>query len=453
VVQQSEPRFSRDSPLDQVLIEFRPRRWEIVPLLVAIAILVVIAARAFENASQMDFAAYYRGAQAAWANGNPWRPNNYWAGMPGALIALGPLTQLFSINQAGWLMTVLNVALAAALLAAAHLWLRHRLPLSATWLATLALVGFAPLATTIWWKQLNLLVLAIAVLAYILVRRHPWLAGVVLGVGIAIKPLAILLPLFWIVKRDTRRAGVSALASAVVTSVGGLLILLARGGTADPLTYSNQLNDRIGRPARGSLVCNPANASPTGLACRLWGPHGWTVTQLSVIAGLAVLVILALGSLRGVRGTEFAVFAWACLLSPLTGAVAWPHYEVFLVPMLLVLVATKRLELWIGAAATYALAALVWTPAMSLPAQIREWLGGASETPQEVIRWYTLAMLAWFVLVAAALTLKTSEIRRQHREGRVGAQRVSLDVGELGSRKLLRKRSGRRVRSRRIHGA
>jgi uncharacterized membrane protein len=377
----------------------RSRAWDIIPFVVVGVILGVIVARAFSDPSARDFATYYHGAELGWTTGNPWR-EVYWLQLPAIVLVFGPLTQVMSRSAGAWLVTLVNLIAAVGLAAAALWWLYARCARWFSWLVVIALVGWGALAGAIWWKQLNLLVLALALVGFVVSERRPWLAGVLIGVSIALKPLALLLPVFLLFHRETRRAAIVAIGSAAAVTFGGLVVVALGGGSISPFTYYRTFDDRTVE----SFACNRVNASPTGFACRVMGVENFDVTRFLVLCGIAVLVALALGLLRDTSGTSLVVFAWACLLSPMAAPLEWAHYSVMLAPMFLVLAAQAwqertRLELWFGLFVAYALSQIVWNPARSLPAQFES----GAESLDDVYRTMAVGAMAQIVLVAVAL--------------------------------------------------
>jgi Glycosyltransferase family 87 len=404
--------------------------WDVVPLVLAAVILGIIVARAFSDPSARDFETFYHGAELGWTRGDPWR-EVYWLQLPAVVLVLGPLTEVMSQSVGAWLVTLVNLVCAVGLAAAALWWLGARCARWFSWLVVIALIGWGALAGAIWWKQLNLPVLALALVGFVVAARRPWTAGLLIGLSIALKPLVLLLPVFLLFHRETRRTAVLAVGSAAAFTLAGLVVLAIGGGSISPFTYYRTFDDRTVQ----EFACNRVNASPTGFACRIMGIENFDVTRFVVLCGIAVLVALALGLLRGTKGTSLVVFAWACLLSPMVSPLEWAHYGVMLAPMFVVLAAQAwaertRLELWFGLFVAYALSQIVWNPARSLPGLLE----GGPESLDDVYRTMAVGAMAQFVLVAVALvaTARTPRSAEQrHARGEPVDEVAATDGADL----------------------
>jgi len=277
------------------------------------------------------------------------------------------------------------------------------------WFVVIALVAWGPLAGSIWWKQVNLLVMALAFGGWALLGKRSGWAAALIGLSIAIKPLAILLPVFLVFHRDTRRAAIASIGWVIGPNAIGLAYLAWRAhdtSAADPIAYYNHWTDRT----VGAYVCTKGPISPASLGCRLLGTQHLDVTRLLVLATLGIVTLLALGTLRGCVGTSFRVLAWACLLSPMVGTIEWPHYQIMFAPMLILLVVSfirgrGPFQLVVATAVAYALTTLVWYPAMSLPYQVSSWFGGHRETLPALYRILTITMLGQYLLIAVGLSV------------------------------------------------
>lgn len=383
------------------------RRWEVLPLVALLGVIGAVAWHAFTTVSVMDLSGYYHGADFGWLQGNVW--NAYeWIGTPFLALIAGPLTVAMPITQFAWLVTLVNLVLMIALAGTAFVWARRRVSPFVAWPLVFALTLWGPVAGTVWWKQVNLFSVAAVVAGFVLLRRHPWWAAALIGAGIAIKPLAILLPLFLLFHRGTRRAALAAIGSTVAFTGAGLVYLAWRArdfAAADPFEYWRRFDTRSG--IKGSLVCTRGNMSPISAACTLLG-QDFTPLRALVLAGVGVVIVLALASLRNHQGTSLAVLAWACLLSPMLSTLEWPHYGIVMAPMFVYLVVRfvqqrATVEYWIALAAAYVVTQLVWNPAMSLPAQVRVWFGGVPETPIGLGRETLIGSVGQYALVAVAL--------------------------------------------------
>ena len=74
-------------------------------------------------------------------------------------------------------------------------WTRDRTREWFAWLLLLGWVGFAPVASATWWKQLELIALGLAALGFLQVRtRRMWVGGLIIGFSVAVKPIVLLVP-------------------------------------------------------------------------------------------------------------------------------------------------------------------------------------------------------------------------------------------------------------------
>lgn len=190
-----------------------------------------------------------------------------------------------------------------------------------------------------------------------------------IGATIAFKPLALLLPIFLLLRRETRRAGLLAIAWIAGLTVAGLGYLAWRAhdlGAADPVDYFRKFNDYTGKPS-GSLVCTRVNIAPTGTACQLVGSHDFSSTRAVVLVGMLLVALLAAGILRSRPAGAAWVLAWACLLSLMVSTIEWSHYLVMAAPMLLLLVVAfvegrARFQWWVALLGTWAATQVLWWP-------------------------------------------------------------------------------------------
>ncbi len=172
----------------------------------ALAVLVAVWAwRAFHDASTYDAGLAYVGGQVAWASGHPERWFS-WTGTP------------FFAAVMGLVSTPGKRCIRCQALDGAERRPGHRrgrrgppapsLPALARVVvgARVALLTFGPILSSVWWKQINVVCIVLALGGFELLRRGREHAGAgVIALSLALKPLAILLPLVLLVRRETRR--------------------------------------------------------------------------------------------------------------------------------------------------------------------------------------------------------------------------------------------------------
>jgi hypothetical protein len=357
--------------------------WELfAAVLVAYAVLLV-GVHALGNGLAYDFGIYYRGAAAAWETGHPGLADG-WVGTPFAAAVLGPLTRVLRLADAARLVTVGNLAIVAT--AGVALWRMLRSRMRVGW-ALAATAGstflFAPVVSTIWWRQLNLIALGLAVLGFLQVRRaKPGSGAALIGLSLALKPLLVMLPVALMLRRETRRAGVLALLwAAGLTAVGQVFLAIraSDAGLLDPWRAYQDFTTPAWNPA-GSHACHPGNVSLQATTCRIFGTGLWSGQRVLALGIAVALAWVALAAVRRYRGTSFEYLAVACAISPMFGPIEWTHYQVALAPLLLTvalhLVVRPRRIAWVLLIVAYVGLSLVWSPAMAVARLASDWFGG-----------------------------------------------------------------------------
>jgi hypothetical protein len=326
--------------------------------------------RALHDPNAFDLGLAYKGGQAAWATGHPEHLAT-WVSTPFLGAAMAIVTRLMSVGTAADLLTLLNLALVVGLIGITLHRLRSTLSPLWWWLTALALVSFAPMMSTVWWKQFNIIALALAVAGFAqlrLGRKHP--GGALIGLSVAVKPLAILLPLVLLARRGTRGAGAWAIGYAIALNVAGQAFIAARAhdlGPLNPLEPLHNFADKNKLSALGPGPCLPVNFAPGSLLCRLAGTDYSTLQHALVWALVALLGVWVIDALRGCSATSWEVFAFTCALSTMVSPLAWSHYQVMLAPLFLLLVVRFSTEgatigTWFGLATAFFLASLMLTP-------------------------------------------------------------------------------------------
>src|SRR5262249_18531225 len=155
------------------------------------------------------------------------------------------------------------------------------------WWATLACaVSYSPILSTIRWKQLNLIVLCLALAGFALLRSGRSLAAAAaIGLSLALKPLVVVLPLALLSRRDTRAAGAWCLLAALVPTLLGLGFLALRAHDASLLSPLPVLQN-FGKRA-GGFQALPENLSPQALVQRL--TRSEDAVQRAAVLGLVLL--------------------------------------------------------------------------------------------------------------------------------------------------------------------
>ena len=324
--------------------------------------------RALHDSQTFDLGLLYRGGQVAWETGHPEDvPTFVYTPFLGASMAVG--TRLISVGTAADLLTLLNLSLVLGLIGITLHRLRTTLSPFWWWVTALALASFAPMMSTVWWKQVNVIALALAIAGFEQLRRgRQSPGGALIGLSVAVKPLAILLPLVLLARRGTRRAGAWGLACVLGLNFAAQAFFAARAhdfGPLDPLEPLRNFSEKIQPSDLGP--CLPENFAPGSLLCRLVGGSYWTLQHVAVWALVVLLGAWVIDALRGRGATSWEVFAFTCALSTMVSPLAWSHYQIMLAPLFVLLVVRFSTEgatlgTWLGLAIAFFLASLMLQP-------------------------------------------------------------------------------------------
>jgi hypothetical protein len=317
----------------------------------------------------MDFGLAYQGGQEAWSSGRPERLLT-WTATPFFALVMAAVARAAPLDVATTAMMAVNLAVWGGILVGVWSRLLGRVPSTLWWGTLVAAAVFAPAITTIFWMQPNLIVLALALGGVALADRRGRTAGLLIGLALALKPIAVLLPLALLVRPETRRAALWAIGVAGVFSVIGLGFLAWRGGDlsiANPINYAGHFQTKGGGPI---VACVAQNYSPMALLCRL-GVHPSTALTVAVAAVVLALGWLAVQRLRGMPNASWDLVAVAFALSPMIGPIGWAMYQVLLAPLMLLLAYQFWAErapifLWFNLGLVFVMTMLVWDPLESL---------------------------------------------------------------------------------------
>jgi hypothetical protein len=386
---------------------FRP--WEAVPALLLAVAVGRLAASAFATQRLLDLKLAYGAGAEAWLSG---RPENVetWMGTPVLAVAMALLSLSLHLRVAEVLFTAANLGLAAAALFLVWRRLRGRIPRGAWWATLAAAALYAPLVSTVAYRQFNLFVFALALGGFALLRTGREARGAALiGLSVAVKPLALLVPAALLLRRDTRRAALLAMAATGAATLASLGVLAWRAGDASllsPLAAFRNFEQRA-RP----WLAHSANVSPLALLVRDapgLAPRELPALRLVALLGVGLAGALLNEGLRERGGRSWEVFAAACALSPMLGAIAWPHYGVLQAPLFLVLAVqfTERRapgSFWAILLLAFGLVQLVAPPVGTLLGLASLATTGEAPTRLEIIRDQALSQLGPYFLVLCAV--------------------------------------------------
>jgi hypothetical protein len=365
--------------------------------------------RAYNEIAPADLGLAYEGGHVAWISGHPEHLVT-WISTPflGAVMAV--VSQLISIYTAAKLITVLNLLLVLGTVTFTLRRLRPVLSPVWWWIAALAMITFAPMLSTVWWKQFNLIALVGALGGFYLIReRRQSLGAALIGVSIAVKPLAILLPFVLLARCETRRAGALALGWFVAVNVVAQGFMAERAGTLSALNVVPVIRDFAERSKPANIwACHPENFAPGSLLCRLAGAENWNVQHVIVWAVVALLGAWVVDALRGKSMLSWEVFAFTCAISTMISPIAWSHYQVMLAPLFVLLFVKfvtegASIATWSGLIVSFVLASLMWQPFGSSIGAVRHIIDGAAQTQRALFSIASVAQFAQYTLVITGI--------------------------------------------------
>jgi hypothetical protein len=335
---------------------------------IALSVLIGLWAwRAFSDTNYWDFGLAYPAGRVTWDSGHPesvftWESTPFLAG------SMAITYKLWSESTASRLLTALNVTLVVVTITMVVRRLRGVLSPGWLWIVALGLASFSPVLSTVWWKQFNIIALVLALAGFAALRRdRAGLSGGLIGLSIAVKPLAVLLPFVLLGRRGTRVAGIWALVFVVGLNLGAQGLYAAHAhslSAADPL---NAVKNFVDKSSPKGLACSAINFSPQALLCRTVGSAHLTLLEVVAWTVVAALAVWSVKALHGYDTASWESFAFTCVFSTMVSSTDWSHYQVMLAPMFVLLVvrfATTKTEapFWVGLTAAYVLASLMLTP-------------------------------------------------------------------------------------------
>jgi Glycosyltransferase family 87 len=379
----------------------------VIGYLVLLAVACWWAWRAFHDPYARDTGLAWQAGDLAWVTGHPEHLTT-WNGMTLLAAGMAIVSRVFTAHQTADLITAVNIVLWLGLVMVLLGRTQKLLRPVWWWIAALGLVSFGPLMSTVWWKQFNVIVLALAVAGFELARRRRLkTAALLIGLSISIKPLALLLPVVMLARRETRRVGAMAIAWVIALTVVAQAFLAARAhdlATLDPTIGVRNLIHKTS--AAGNLfLCNALNFSPASTLCRLNASFQyWTVQRILALGLVALLAWFVVGALRGRGALSWEVLAFSLPFSIMVGALAWPHYQVMLAPLLFLLLfrfAREGAEAteWAGLLVAFVLISLMWEPYGTVVSAITG--GPVSAAQTNLVEQY--AQLGQYVLVLVGL--------------------------------------------------
>lgn len=235
-------------------------------------------------------------------------------------------------ERATFMLGVVGLAILADLVVVVALWRSPAAgPVAAAyWALAVPLLG--PVA----YARLDIVVVAVVVLAWVLAPRRPLVAGVLLAVatGLGIWPLVVLLPLLAIVGRGGWRRTVSGYAVTGVVLVGISVVTGGGGRMVSPVTRALAkglgLESVPGLPILVDIAVNPGRHAASLVAGEMQVRGPWTEALLlgsQALVVVPVLVVAGLGIvvLRRRTGADRVVAAALCAAAGLLSLLATAH--------------------------------------------------------------------------------------------------------------------------------
>ena len=398
---------------------------DLIVATVCLLIVTLSTVRGLRDGQTLDMGLYWWAGDVTWHTGRP-DVLFFWTGTPLTAAIMALVSRAMSAKTSVDLLTLLNGLLTIGLVGVLCRRLQRLVSRPWLWAIALGLVSFAPLLSTVWWKQINLIALALGLAGFDLLRRSGFRSGLgsaLIGLSVAFKPLLILLPLVLLARRTTRRAGLLAIAWLAGLSMAGIAFAAWRAQQLSLLNPWAAVNNFAAKskPAFGYLQAAD-NFSPVATLVRLGGQQHWRLYQVAALVLVALLGIWTTESLRGRQLTSWDAFAFIAAFSVMISPISWSHYQIMLAPLLVVLVVRMSrngasVGDWVGLALAFILASLVWRPDGTLTNALHTLLAQGRlppDTPvsKAAIPIETLSQSAQYVLIATGILWYLRSSRR-----------------------------------------
>jgi len=203
----------------------RERTWLVVGL--ALAVIHVAVAGVRVSLDDSDLIAFHQTSLHWWRTGTFTQSFGVRHYLPAFVVLMAPLVA-WPLPVTAVLWPVVNIALLVVAMRHCARWVAQRygepLPITVRWVWPLAL-AFPYVSGTIALGQVNVLVLALSVLAYTCgwSRRRDMLSGVLIGVAAVVKLYPLIFAVFWLAKGRWR--GFVSAVGCFVALAGGLSLI------------------------------------------------------------------------------------------------------------------------------------------------------------------------------------------------------------------------------------
>ena len=135
-------------------------------------------------------------------------------------------------------------------------------------------------------------------------RDHTHGGAGAIGLSIALKPLALVLPLVLLARRETRRAGAIAVGYAIAVTILAQGFLARRAdsiGLLDPFKILTDFSSASAPGSSRAFTCTSESFSPVSLLCQLVGSGHWALQNIAVWALVALIGLWVIDALPGCR--------------------------------------------------------------------------------------------------------------------------------------------------------
>lgn len=387
------------------------RAWKLTSSLVVMLLIIRFWFPTLSSNPTYDIGLAFQGGVHAWETGRPeelptWISTSFLA----MLMAL--VSRVATESQVAVWYSVLNLATfaIAGLVVLRKIRMQSERLANASHLIGLAFVAFAPIVSSMAWKQLNIPALAIATFSFHLMRKEELkLSAFLMSISILLKPLALLLPAILLFRKESRKVALFSAGWGILITMMSQAFLAARAqdlALLNPYPTVKNFSDKA-RP-ENTWVCHPENFSPQSLLCRLMGGEYFNVQRLLVFIFVVIVLLLSNQVLQRERHDSWLVFSFACAISPMVSPFAWSHYQLMLIPLMVSLVVSFFIHrapmiFWAGLSGVYSLTMLVWRPYPTLVGAVRQFFSGQEETTTISFQVMSVSMFAQYLLVFLAM--------------------------------------------------
>lgn len=243
---------------------------------------------------------------------------------PFAVLFLGPLAAVPWPVAAALMLAISLSALGLVIYLSAHSVCRERAVAVTVVLLPLTL-GLEPVEETLWFGQINLVLMALVALDC-LPSRTRWPRGVLVGLAAAVKLTRGVFLLYFLLRKDYRATATAAATGLAATVVG---FLLSWRGSLEYWFGS----DKGARGVSGSPYLS--NQTVDGLFARLGLAHSMrTAAWLAVVAVVLVVAAAAVRRAHVLGQPVLAMAATGCF-GLIASPTSWGHHWVYVVPGLI----------------------------------------------------------------------------------------------------------------------